>query len=359
MARLLALPGDGIGPEILDQALRVLEVLAVRADQSFDVDFDLLHGASFDRHGVFCTEAVLAKAQQSDAVLVGAVGGAKWDNIRMPGGPENQDGLMYLRHHLQTYLGLRPARSWSPLLSRVPLRSDLADGADIMILREMCGGAMFATMRGQRLVRGRREGFDLTAYDDAEIERFARGGFELARMRRRRVVSCDKSNVMESYKLWRTVVSEVALDYPDVEFENMFADNCAFQMMTRPRDFDVVLACNQLGDVFSDLTGVLAGSLGMLPSACLSKNPSEGAAFGIYESTSGSAPDIAGKGIANPIGMILSVGLMFEHSFDRPDIRQTLDQAVNAALADGFLTPDVGGKHSTIEVTDAVLDRVS
>ncbi|MGA0235479.1 MAG: 3-isopropylmalate dehydrogenase [Alphaproteobacteria bacterium] len=358
MAHLLALPGDGIGPEILEQALRVLEVLAARAGQTVEVEYDLLHGACYDQHGVFCTEAVLAKARRSDAVLVGAVGGAKWDTIRMPGGPENQDGLMYLRHHLQTYLGLRPARSWSSLLPRIPLRSDIAKGSDILILREMCGGAMFATMRGQRLVNGKREGFDLTAYDEVEIERFARGGFELARMRRHRVVSCDKSNVMESYKLWRSVVSEVALDYPDVEFENMFADNCAFQMMVRPRDFDVVLACNQLGDVFSDLTGVLSGSLGMLPSACLASNPGSGTAFGLYESTSGSAPDIAGKGIANPIGMILSVGLMFEHSFARPDIRQTLDEAVDAALSDGFLTPDIGGKHSTVQVTDAILERL-
>ena len=359
MARLLALPGDGIGPEILEQALRVLSALAPYANVSFEVDFDLLHGASYDRHGLFCTPEVLAKARQSDAVLVGAVGGEKWDNVRMPGGPEDQDGLMYLRHHLQTYLGLRPARSWPPLLPLSPLRADIAQGADIMILREMCGGAMFATMRGQRQVEGKREGFDLNAYDEAEIERFARGGFELARIRRHRVVSCDKSNVMESYKLWRTVVSDVALDYPDVEFENMFADNCAFQMMARPRDFDVVLCCNQLGDIFSDLTGVLEGSLGMLPSACLADSPRSGSAFGIYESTSGSAPDIAGKGIANPIGMILSVGLIFEHSFARADLRQRLDQAVEAALTDGYRTPDIGGNHGTAEVTDAVLERLS
>ena len=359
MPRLLALPGDGIGWEILEQSLRVLYALAPRANLRFDIDHDLLHGASYDRYGVFCTEDVLGKARQADAVLVGAVGGPQWDDIRMPGGPECQDGLMYLRHHLQTYLGLRPARSWNRLLTAIPLRADIARDADVLILREMCGGAMFATERGQRRVDGKRQGYDLTAYDEAEVERFARGGFALARMRRRKVVSCDKSNVMESYKLWRTVVSEVALDYPDVEFENMFADNCAYQLMTRPTDFDVVLSCNQLGDVLSDLTGVLAGSLGMLPSACLSSDPGLGPTFGVYESPPGSAPDIAGQGIANPIGMILSVGLMFEHSFQRADVRKALDEAVSDTLDAGLMTPDLGGVATTEQVTDAILERLA
>ena len=358
MPRLLALPGDGIGPEIMQQALRVAHALAARAGLRFEVDFDLLHGASYDRHGTFCTQAVLDKARAADAVLVGAVGGAQWDDIRMPGGPECQDGLMYLRHHLQTYLGLRPARAWNSLLSLSPLRETVARDADVLILREMCGGAMFATQRGRRLIEGKQQGFDMTAYDSGEVERFARGGFEVARMRRQRVVSCDKSNVMESYKLWREVVSDVALEYPDVEFENMFADNCAYQLMVRPRDFDVVLCCNQLGDVLSDLTGVLAGSLGMLPSASLSGNPAKGSAFGIYESTSGSAPDIAGQGIANPIGMILSVGLMFEHSFARPDLRLALDQATAATLAVSIRTPDIGGEASTAALTDALLEHL-
>lgn len=358
MPRLLALPGDGIGPEIMQQALRVVAVLGQRAGLTFEIEHDLLHGASFDRHGTFCTAEVLAKARSADAVLVGAVGGEQWDNIRMPGGPECQDGLMYLRYHLQTFLGLRPARAWPSLLDLSPLRTNLARNADVLILREMCGGAMFASQRGQRTIEGKRQGFDLTAYDSAEVERFARGGFELARMRRRRLVSCDKSNVMESYKLWREVVSEVALDYPDVEFENMFADNCAYQLISRPSDFDVVLCCNQLGDVLSDLTGVLAGSLGMLPSACLASNPAEGPVFGIYESTSGSAPDIAGQGIANPIGMILSVGLMFEHSFARPDLREALDLATSDTLAAGFRTPDIGGDTSTQALTDALLERL-
>ena len=199
----------------------------------------------------------------------------------------------------------------------------------------------------------------MTAYDEVEITRFARGGFEMARRRNGHLVSCDKSNVMESYKLWRTVVSEMAEDYPDVTFANMFADNCAYQMMMRPQDFDVVLCCNQLGDILSDLAGVYAGSLGMLPSACLAASLTSGPVFGIYESTSGSAPDIAGKGIANPIGMILSIGMMFDHSLGRPDLAAKVDGAVATALDDGFATPDIGGPHCSQAFTDAVIERLN
>ncbi len=356
--RVLALGGDGIGPEILGYGIAAAEVLAARAGVTLEVTYDLLHGACWDEHGVFCTEDVLAQARASDAVLVGAVGGPKWDGIRLPGGAADQDGLMYLRYHLQTYLGLRPARAWGPLQDKTPFRDGVADRADVMILREMCGGAMFATERGQRVLGGLRQGYDLTAYDEAEVARFAHGGFQLARARRGRLVSCDKSNVMESYKLWREVVSEVARDYPDVTFENMFADNCAYQLMMRPHDFDVVIGCNQLGDILSDLTAVYAGSLGMLPSACLAANPDDGPAFGMYESTAGSAPDIAGQGIANPVGTILSVGMMFNYSLGVPDCQAALERAVEATLKDGIITPDLGGTATGSQMTDAILERL-
>ena len=359
MAQVLALGGDGIGPEILVQSLRIAERLAQAANLTLTVYHDVLHGASYDRHGTFCTDAVLNKARAVDAVLVGAVGGPQWDNIKMPGGAECQDGLMYLRHHLQTYLGLRPSRFWEPLRDQIPFKTSVVEGADVLILREMCGGAMFATERGQKMQNGLRQGYDMIAYDDDEIARFARGGFQLARQRRRRLVSCDKSNVMESYKLWREVVTDVAQEFPDVIFENMFADNCGYQMIKRPCDFDVVLCCNQLGDIFSDLTGTLAGTLGMLPSACLSENPAKGPTFGIYESTSGSAPDIAGKGIANPVGMILSVAMMFEFTFERPDLSHAVVEAVERTLADGIRTPDIGGSTTSTGMTDAILDRLA
>ena len=356
--QVLALGGDGIGPEILDQGLRVAQHLAARAGVELGIKQGLLHGGSWEAHGTFCTDEVLEQARASDAVLIGAVGGPQWDNIRVPGGAECQDGLMYLRHHLQTYLGLRPARAWGPLLDRTPFRAGFGDRSDVLILREMCGGAMFASERGQRLVNGLRQGYDLTAYDEAEVARFAHGGFQLARGRRGRLVSCDKSNVMESYKLWREVVTEVSRDYPDVAFENMFADNCAYQLMIRPHDFDVVIGCNQLGDVLSDLTAVYAGSLGMLPSACLSANPDGGPVFGMYESTAGSAPDIAGQGIANPVGTILSVGMMFTYSFGLPDYEPLIERAVMDTLQAGIMTPDLGGKATSRIMTDAILDRL-
>ena len=355
---ILALGGDGIGPEILDQGLRVARHIAECHGYTFDIQHDVLHGRSYDLHGVFCTEDVLEKAGKADAVLVGAVGGPDWDNIRMPGGAEHQDGLMYLRHHLQSYLGLRPARAWRQLLHQTPFRNDVVKGTDILILREMCGGAMFARERGQHIVENRRQGYDLTAYNEDEIRRFAIGGFELARQRRSKLVSCDKSNVMESYKLWRQVVTEVAADYPDVHFEHMLADNCGYQMVMRPRDFDVVLCCNQLGDIFSDLTASHAGSLGMLPSACLCATPNGDRVKGIYESTSGSAPDIAGQGIANPIGMILSVGMMFEFTLCRPDLNNVIIEAVDTALDDGHLTRDIGGDLTSVQMTDAIIERL-
>ena len=265
---------------------------------------------------------------------------------------------MFLRHHLQTYLGLRPAWSFDCLSQKTPFRAEIVTQTDILILREMCGGAMFAKERGQRITSNGRQGYDLTAYNEEEITRFAVGGFELARKRCQKLVSCDKSNVMHSYKLWREIVTEVSKSYLDVDFENMFADNFGYQMIMRPKDFDVVLCCNQLGDIFSDLTGAFSASLGMLPSACLASNPSAEPSFGIYESTSGSAPDIAGKGIANPIGTILAVGMMFEYTFKRPDLNSMIRSAVEKALNDGIRTQDIGGSATSQEMADAIEKRL-
>lgn len=357
--QLLVLAGDGIGPEIVAQGLRVTQHLGKDYGLEFEVSHGLLHGAAWEAQGTFCSHEVLQQARAADAVLVGAVGGPQWDNIRVPGGAECQDGLMYLRHHLQTFLGIRPSRAWQPLLQHTPFRPEVLANTDVLIVREMCGGAMFATERGQRQVDGLREGYDLTAYNEAEVARFAHGAFQLARQRRRKLVSCDKSNVMESYKLWRAVVSEVAKAYPDVAFENMFADNTAYQLIKRPQDFDVVIGCNQLGDVLSDLTAVYAGSLGMLPSACLAANPANGNVFGMYESTAGSAPDIAGLGIANPVGTILSVGMMLRYSFGVEEAEARLMSAVNKVLESGITTPDLGGSATSESMTDAILAELA
>ncbi|MFC3614151.1 isocitrate/isopropylmalate family dehydrogenase [Lutimaribacter marinistellae] len=356
--RLLALGGDGIGPEIPSYGLRVTEHLAARSGIELSITQGLLHGAAWEAHGTFCTSDVLQQARASDAIPVGAAGGPKWDHIRVPDGVRCQDGLMYLRRHLQTYLGLRPACAWPALLDRTPFRTGAAAHADILTLREMCGGGIFATERGRRRVGGLRQGYDMTAYDKAEVSRFSHGAFELAKRRRGRLVSCDKSNVMESYKLWREVVTKVAQDYPEIAFQNMFADNCAYQLMMRPHDFDVVIGCNQMGDVLSDLTAVFAGSLGMLPSACLAANPDSGSALGIYERAAGSGPDITGLGIANPVGTILSVGMMFTYSFAMHEVESRIQTAVAATLQDGIMTPDLGDSASGAEMTEAIIDRL-
>lgn len=354
--KVLALGGDGIGPEVLACGLEVLAAIAGPADLAIEVDHDLLHGACWEAHGTFCREETVAAAKAADAVLVGAVGGPRWDGIRVPGGPEMQDGLMRLRFELSAFAGLRPARAWSPLAHMTPFRKGLAETADILVLREMCGGVMFAAPRGEERRQGLRYAYDTAAYGEAEIERLARAGFELARARRGRLVSADKANVMLSYALWREVVGEVARDYPDVTLTHMYADNCAYQMMRAPEAFDVVIGDNLIGDFLSDLAAVVSGSLGMLPSACLTGIPHRPTRVsGIFEPVHGSAPDLAGKGIANPIAMILSVGLMFEHALARPDLSRRIEEAVGRTLAAGILTPDLGSTATSADVTRAVI----
>ncbi|SDE07508.1 3-isopropylmalate dehydrogenase [Ruegeria marina] len=355
---ILVLPGDGIGPEVMQAALAVLDAATENSDLELRLSFDLLHGAAWERYGAFCREETVAAALTADAVLAGAVGGPRWDNIRVPGGPEMQDGLMRLRKELRAYAGLRPARAWPGSHSRTPFRPGLAETADILVLREMCGGVMFALPRGQETRATGRYALDTAAYSEGEIRRIAEAGFRLARGRRGRMVSADKANVMESYRLWRAVVGEVAADYPDVRLTHMYADNCAYQMMRRPQDFDVVIGCNLIGDFLSDLAAVVSGSLGLLPSACLRGAPHGGPVPGIYEPVHGSAPDIAGKGIANPIGMILSIAMMLEHSLDAPDIARKIEAAVGQALADGVATPDLDGTASTSDMTAAVIERL-
>ncbi|WP_406648487.1 3-isopropylmalate dehydrogenase [Aliisedimentitalea scapharcae] len=357
---ILALGGDGIGPEVLEAGLAVAETVAGRNDLQLNVQHDLLHGAAWDQHGTFLHDETLARAKSADAVLVGAVGGPQWDDIRVDGGPEMQDGLMRLRHALDSFAGLRPARFWAPLAERTPFRPGVAEDADIMVLREMCGGVMFAQPRGQTLRDGVRYGYDTAAYDDREVSRIMRAGFELARQRSGRIVSADKANVMESYKLWRQVADEVAGEFPDMALTHMYADNCAYQMARDPAAFDVIVGCNLIGDFLSDLAAVVSGSLGMLPSACLCDVPVVGARIkGIYEPVHGSAPDIAGQGIANPFGMILSVAMMFRYTVGRPDLQSQIEQAVERVLSAGIGTPDIGGTHATQDVADAVIRELA
>ena len=351
--------GDGIGPECVDAALQVLDVAATADGLTVDLSEDLLGGAAWDEYGTYIRPETLEKARQSDALLVGAVGGPQWDHIVIEGGPEEQDGLMKLRHELQTFACMRHARAHDALLDRTAFRPERIRGADIMVMRELCGGAMFTPTRGIEETDEGRRGYDLNEYTDAEIARFARVGFEVARRRRKRLLSVDKSNVFVAGKLWREVVDEIGkTEFPDVELTHFFTDNAAYQLCCRPADFDVILADNLFGDILSDQSGSIAGSLGMLPSACLSDLPANGRSENpaLYEPVHGSAPDIAGQGKANPIGTILSTAMMLEYSAGRPRLAQRIDAAVDAALEAGFATPDLGGSHSTQQMTDAVIN---
>lgn len=356
-ARLLVPGGDGIGPEVAACGEALLAAVAADTGLRLRLEHDLLHGAAHDAWGTFCRDETLALARDCDAVPVGAVGGPRWDGIVLPGGPEMQDGLMRLRAGLDTFVGLRPARTWGPLAPRTPFRPGHAEGADILVLREMCGGVYFAPERGIGPgPDGILAGHDMTRYSLPEIERIARTGFILARRRRGRLCSVDKANVMQSGVLWRRTVTEIGRDFPDVALRHLHADNAAFQIVRDPLQFDVILADNLFGDILSDLAGILAGGLGMLPSASLNglpEGPQQGP--GIYEAVHGSAPDIAGRGIANPMGTLLSVAMLLDHALGRPDLAARIEAAVEAVLAAGIRTPDLGGRATSTEVTRAVI----
>ena len=356
--KLLVLPGDGIGPEVVAAALRVFERLCELESIAIEVSHDLLHGAAWEAYGCFCRDETLAAAQRSDAVLVGAVGGAQWDDIVSQGDTAGErDGLMRLREELDTYACLRPAKAYPSLLDRTPFRHEVVAGADVLVLRELCGGLPYGKPRGiDRLDDGSYQAYDANFYTSGQIRRFATVGFELARRRRGKVTSIDKSNVMESGALWRRIVGEVGAAYPDVELEHLYADNGLYQLMQRPTAFDLVLGDNILGDLASDLVATFSGSLGMLPSASLCGFDSGKPA--IYEPVHGTAPDIAGRGIANPVGTILSVAMMFEHSMRRPDLARRIEAATERYLEDGALSPDLGGSATTEEVCAAILNAL-
>jgi len=357
--KVLAMGGDGIGPEVVDAALQVLEVAAGSIRLSLDISEDLLHGAAWDKYGTFIRPETLTKARESDALLIGSTGGPRWDHIVIDGGPEEQDGLMKLRHELQVFACLRHARAHDALLARTAFKPEVIRGADVMVMRELCGGAMFSPTRGiDETGDGGRRGYDLNEYTETEIERFARVGFEVARRRRGRLLSVDKSNVFIAGKFWREVVDGIGRsEFPDVELTHFFTDNAAYQLCCRPADFDVILADNLFGDILSDQSGAIAGSLGMLPSACLADLPADGRSQkpAIFEPVHGSAPDIAGQGTANPLGTILSVAMLFEYSAGEAETARKIDAAVDAALNAGFATADLGGSHNTRQMTDAVI----
>jgi len=350
MSTLLLLPGDGIGPEVTAQVRRVAAALT----PDLKVEEAIYGGASYDAHGTPLTDEVRDRALASDAVLMGAVGGPKWKDAPRHLRPEA--GLLNLRKAMDVFANLRPAYCFEALADASSLKRELVSGLDIMFVRELTGGVYFGEPRGiEDLGGGQKRGVDTQVYTTAEIERVARVAFELARGRSNRVASAEKSNVMESGLLWKQVVTELhARDYADVQLEHILADNCAMQLVRAPKQFDVIVTDNLFGDILSDAAAMLTGSLGMLPSAALGAPGKPG----LYEPIHGSAPDIAGKGVANPLAAILSFEMALRWSLDQADAADALLAAVKAALDGGARTGDLGGSLSTVEMGDAVLARL-
>src|SRR5690242_7404174 len=356
--KVLVLPGDGIGPEVMREVMRVIEFFDRRHIASFDVSEGLVGGSAYDASGTPLTDATLAEAQASDAVLFGSVGGPKWETLPFELQPER--GLLRLRKEMDLFANLRPAMVFDALADASSLKRELVAGLDLMIVRELTGGVYFGEPRGiETLPDGSRRGINTEVYSENEIERVVRAGFELARKRQHRLCEVDKANVTESGILWREVARRVHADYPDVELSFMYADNCAMQLVRNPKQFDVIVTSNLFGDLLSDCAAMLTGSLGMLPSASLGAADATGRRKALYEPVHGSAPDIAGKDMANPLACILSFAMMLRYSFDMAEEADLVEDAVRRALASGVRTSDIvqpnTGRVSTRVMGDTVL----
>lgn len=336
-SEILILPGDGIGPEIVAEAEKVLNALKRHHGLDVNLQHALIGGAAIDVGGKPLPEATLEAARQADAVLLGAVGGPKWDNIERANRPER--GLLALRAGLGLFANLRPALVYAELAGASTLKPEVVADLDIMIVRELTGGIYFGEPRGIRtLENGEREGFNTERYNETEIRRIARIAFGTAQKRQGRICSIDKANVLEATELWREVVTDVATDYPDVTLTHMYVDNAAMQLVREPRQFDVLLTNNIFGDILSDLAAMLTGSIGLLPSASLAASRQ-----GLYEPIHGSAPDIAGRNIANPLATILSVAMLLRYSLDADTLAGRVEEAVREVLAAGLRTADIAG----------------
>ncbi len=339
--KLLLLPGDGIGPEVMREVSTILEWFDARRIASFDISEGLVGGASIDATGLPITQDVVDDARGSDAVLFGAVGGPQWDKLGFDVRPEI--AILTLRRELGLFANLRPATVLDPLIEASTLKPEIVRGLDIMIVRESTGGIYFGEPRGiETLPDGQKRGINTEVYTTGEIERVARVAFDLARQRQGRVCSVEKANVMESGLLWRQTVTALgAAEYPDVALSHMYADNCAMQLVRNPRQFDVIVTGNLFGDLLSDLASMCTGSLGMLPSATLGAPDSSGRRLALYEPIHGSAPDIAGRGIANPLAQTLSLAMLLRYSFGMVEEAALVEQAVLGVLEQGLRTPDI------------------
>ena len=352
-AKIAILAGDGIGPEIMTAALGVLDCLQQDFGLSVELEHAAIGGAGYDQYGQPLPEATLDICQQADAILFGAIGGPKYDTLERDLRPEK--GLLRLRSALSLFSNLRPAILYPQLASASSLKPELVAGLDLMIVRELTGGIYFGEPRGIReLDNGERQGFNTLVYAEHEIERIARSAFDIARLRSRKLCSVDKANVLEVSELWREVVERVGKDYDDVELSHMYVDNASMQLVRAPKQFDVIVTSNLFGDILSDTAAMLTGSIGMLPSASLDIN-----ARGMYEPVHGSAPDIAGKDIANPLATILSLGMLLRYSLQQPQLAERIELAVGTVLDQGLRTADIaaGGESSigTVAMGSAVV----
>ena len=350
-ADIAVLPGDGIGPEVTAAAVTVLRTLARRHGHSFDFHEYDIGGIAIDRHGEPLPQATLQGCQQAHAVLLGAVGGPKWSDPNATVRPEQ--GLLALRKGLGLFANLRPVRPHPAALNASPIKPHLLTGVDIVVVRELTGGIYFGQPKGREGSGQYEKAFDTEVYHRFEIERIARIAFESARKRRHKVTSIDKANVLQSSILWREIVNEIATEYPDVELTHMYIDNATMQLIKDPSQFDVLLCSNLFGDILSDECAMITGSMGMLPSASLNEQ-----GFGLYEPAGGSAPDIAGKNIANPIAQILSLALLLRYSLDADDAASAIERAINRALEEGIRTGDLARGAAAVS-TDEMGDIIA
>jgi 3-isopropylmalate dehydrogenase len=352
--KIAVLKGDGIGPEIVNSALRVLKRLGELSGVSFEFEEGLIGGIAIDQKGEPLPQETLELCLKADAVLLGAVGGPKWDNLPTFKRPEK--GLLQIRKALDLYANLRPAKVYEPLISASPLKEEVVRGTDFIVIRELTGDVYYGEPRGIFIENGKRVGINTMKYTEDEIRRVVRKAFEVALKRRKKLTSVDKSNVLEVSGLWRDIVEEEKKNYPDVKVEHLYVDNCAMQIVRRPSSFDVIVTGNIFGDILSDEAAVITGSLGMLPSASL------GEKYALYEPVHGSAPDIAGKGIANPIATILSTAMMLRYSFNLENLANAIEKAVELTLQKGYRTPDIYSegciKVGTEQMTDAIINSL-
>ena len=351
MSKILILPGDGIGVEIVAQALKVIDSLNVNHSMDMSLINGLIGGSAYDETGSPLPDETIKIAKECDSILLGAVGGPKWETLERDLRPER--GLLGIRSKLELFSNLRPAILYPQLASASSLKNEIVSGLDLMIVRELVGGIYFGQPRGVENRDGERFGINSATYYESEISRIGHSAFQIAQKRGKRLCSVDKANVLEVCELWREVMEEVSKEYPDVTLSHLYVDNAAMQLVRDPKQFDVIVTSNLFGDVLSDCAAMLTGSIGMLPSASLDKNN-----FGMYEPIHGSAPDIAGKDVANPLATILSVSMMLRYSLNQGDLADKIDSAVSDVLDQGFRTKDIAGDSNKLVGTEEMGDLV-